>query len=426
MADTSKQGRFTFIRRLSAGLITGAADDDPSGIATYSQVGAAYGYATVWSLFLAMPLMIAIQAISARIGRASGKGIAENMRTHYWHGWAYMLVAAVVIANVINLAADIGAMGAALKLLIGGPALAYATFFAIASLLLQMFVPFSKYSPVLKVLCLSLFAYVATVFIVHVPWGEVAKGVVLPKATFDAKYAVAIVAVLGTTISPFLFIWQAAQEVEEIRETSNPRKALKHKPAQGPDAIKRIGIDTVSGMVFSNVVAGFIILTAAVVLHAHGKTDIQTSAQAAEALRPVAGKFAFALFSAGMIGTGFLCVPILAGSSGYAVCGALGLRYGLAHKPKEAKAFYGVLIGATALGIALNFSPVDPIKALFWSAVVNGVAAAPMMVMIMIMAANGKVMGRFTIGRTLRIWGWLATAVMTVAAVVMFATFGKS
>ncbi|MBB6249059.1 divalent metal cation transporter [Rhodanobacter sp. A1T4] len=426
MTDAAPQGKFAFIRRLSAGVITGAADDDPSGIATYSQVGAAYGYATMWSLFLVMPLMIAIQAISARIGRASGKGIADNMRTHYWHGWAYILVAAVVIANVINLAADVGAMGAALKLLIGGPALAYATLFAIGSLLLQMFVPFSKYSPILKVLCLSLFAYVATVFIVHVPWGEVAKGILLPKATFDAKYAVAIVAVLGTTISPFLFIWQAAQEVEEIRETDNPRKPLKQKPGQGPDAIKRIGIDTVSGMVFSNIVAGFIILTAAVVLHAHGKTDIQTSAQAAEALRPVAGKFAFALFSAGMIGTGLLCVPILAGSSGYAICGALGLRYGLAHKPKEAKAFYSVLIGVTLVGIALNFSPIDPIKALYWSAVVNGVAAVPMMVMIMIMAMNSKVMGKFTLNTSLKVWGWAATAVMGVAAVVMFATFGKS
>lgn len=426
MVESTSSGKFAFIRRLSAGVITGAADDDPSGIATYSQVGAAYGYATIWSLFLAMPLMIAIQAISARIGRASGKGIADNLREHYWHGWAYLLVAAVVVANVVNLGADVGAMGEALKLLIGGPALVYATIFALGSLLLQMYVPFSKYSPILKVLCLSLFTYVATVFFVHVPWGEVAKGIVVPKARFDAKYAVAIVAVLGTTISPFLFIWQAAQEVEEIREDDNPRRPLKEKPSQGPDAIKRIGVDTISGMVFSNVVAGFIILTAAIVLHAHGKTDIQTSAQAAEALRPVAGKFAFGLFSAGMIGTGLLCVPLLAGSSGYAVCGALGLRSGLAHKPHQAKAFYGVLTGVTLLGVVLNLSPIDPIKALFWSAVVNGVAAVPLMIMIMLMAMNAKVMGKFTLNPSLKVWGWLATAVMALAALVMFATLGKS
>ncbi|WP_158883929.1 divalent metal cation transporter [Rhodanobacter sp. L36] len=424
MADTARGGKFVFLRRLSGGLITGAADDDPSGIATYSQVGAAYGYATIWSLCLAMPLMIAIQAISARIGRASGKGIADNMRNHYWRGWAYMLVFAVVVANIINLAADIGAMGAALKLLIGGPALAYATLFAVGSLLLQMYVPFSKYSPFLKVLCLSLFTYVATVFIVHVPWGEVFKGIVVPKASFDAKYAVAIVAILGTTISPFLFIWQAAQEVEEIRQDDNERKPLKVKPSQGPDAIKRIGIDTISGMVFSNIVCRLLLEKKKIVLHAHGKTDIKTSAEAAEALRPVAGKFAFALFSAGMIGTGLLCVPILAGSSGYAVCGALGLRYGLAHKPREAKAFYGILIGVTLAGIALNFTPIDPIKALFWSAVVNGVAAVPLMIMIMIMAMNPKVVGKFTLNRSLKIWGWLATAVMGIAAVAMFATMG--
>jgi Mn2+/Fe2+ NRAMP family transporter len=326
---------------------------------------------------------------------------------------------------VINLGADLGAMGAALKLLIGGPALLYVAGFGVVSLLLQMFVPFSKYSPFLKVLCLSLFAYVATVFIVRVPWAQVFKGIVLPQATFNAKYVIAIVAILGTTISPFLFIWQAAQEVEEIRETDNPREPLKKKPAQGPDALKRIGIDTISGMVFSNVVAGFIILTAAVVLHAHGKTDIQTSAQAAEALRPVAGKFAFALFSAGMIGTGMLCVPILVGSSGYALCGALGLRYGLGHKPGQAKAFYSVLIVVTLIGIGLNFSPIDPIKALFWSAVVNGVAAAPLMIMMMFMAMNTKVMGRYTLNTSLKIWGWAATSVMAIAAIAMFATWGR-
>jgi len=410
--------------RLGAGLITGAADDDPSGIATYSQVGAAYGYATIWSLFLAMPLMIAIQTISARIGRATGKGIGSNMRHHYPRSVVYALILSVVVANVINLAADVGAMGAALKLLIGGPAVLYTTGFALASLALQVWVPFSRYSPVLKLLTLSLFAYVATVFVIHVTWGDVIKGTVLPEAKFDAKYAIAIVAVLGTTISPYLFFWQAAQEVEEIR-ASQSRKALKHAPAQGLDAIRRIGIDTTIGMVFSNLVAAFILLTAAVVLHAHGKTDIQSSSDAAAALRPLAGRFAFFLFAAGIVGTGLLAVPVLAGSTAFAVAGALGEPYGLEQKPKQAKLFYGVLVFASIAGISLNFMPIDPIKALYWSAVINGVAAVPSMVMIMKMSTNPKVMGAFTISTSLKVWGWLATAVMAAAAVVMFVTWGK-
>jgi Mn2+/Fe2+ NRAMP family transporter len=414
----------SLIKKLSAGLITGAADDDPSGIATYSQVGAAYGYATIWSLVMAMPLMVAIQAISAQIGRASGHDIGSNLRKHYPRSLVYLLVLAVVVANIINLAADIGAMGAALKLLIGGSALLYATCFAIASLLLQVFVPFSRYSPVLKFLTLSLFAYVGTVFVIHVPWGEVVHGVVFPKARFDAKYAVAIVAILGTTISPYLFVWQAAQEVEEIRGDAD-RTALKHAPWQGPDAIARIRIDTSIGMVFSNIVAGFIILTTAVVLHAHGKTDIQSSSDAAEALRPIAGRFAFALFAAGIIGTGLLALPVLAGSTAFAAAGALGYPYGLEHKPKRAKLFYGVLTIASVAGIALNFTPIDPIKALYWSAVINGVAAVPMMIMIMILSMNKKAMGQYTLNTSLKIWGWIATAVMTAAALVMFATWGR-
>jgi len=420
MIDTKK----SLWGKLGAGLITGAADDDPSGIATYSQVGAAYGYATIWSLFLAMPLMIAIQAISARIGCATGKGIGSNMRQHYPRGVVYALILSVVVANIINLAADIGAMGAALKLLVGGSAVLYAAGFAIASLVLQIWIPFSRYSPILKVLTLSLFAYVATVFIVHVPWVEVVKGIAMPKAKFDAKYAVAIVAVLGTTISPYLFFWQAAQEVEEIR-SSNDRKPLKRAPAQGLEAIKRIGIDTSIGMVFSNVVAGFIILTAAVVLHAHGKTDINSSSEAAEALRPIAGRFAFFLFAAGIVGTGLLAVPILAGSTAFAVAGAMGEPYGLEQKPRQAKLFYGVLVFASIAGIALNFTPIDPIKALYWSAVINGVAAVPSMVMIMRMSTNAKVMGKFTLNTSLKAWGWIATAVMAAAAVVMFVTWGS-
>ena len=410
-------------RMLSAGLITGAADDDPSGIATYSQVGAAFGYGTLWSVLLALPLMIAIQTICARIGRATGAGIGTNIRRHYTHGLAYGLVFALVIANVINLAADIGAMGAALKLLIGGPALAYTTAFALLSLLLQVFIPFSYYSPILKVFTLSLFAYVATIFAIDVPWNEVARNVFIPHVSFNARYAVAIVAVLGTTISPYLFFWQAAQEVEEVRDVGNDRKPLTQMPRQGPDALRRIGIDTLIGMLVSEIVAFFIILTAAVVLHAHGKTDINSAAEAAAALRPLAGPFAFAVFAAGIIGTGLLAVPVLAGSAAYGVAEALGKPAGLERKPHQAKIFYAVLIVASIAGVALNFTPIDPIKALYWSAVINGVAAIPIMMMVMMLGLNPRIMATFTIPAWLKILGWIATLVMAAAAVVMFATW---
>jgi Mn2+/Fe2+ NRAMP family transporter len=287
-----------------------------------------------------------------------------------------------------------------------------------------MYVPFSRYSPILKVLTLSLFAYVATVFVIHVPWGEVVKGIVVPKVRPNAKYAVAIVAVLGTTISPYLFFWQAAQEAEEIRDDGD-RRSLKADPSQGPEQIERITVDTTIGMVFSNIVAIFIILTAAVVLHAHGKTNIQSASDAAEALRPLAGRFAFGLFAAGIIGTGLLAVPVLAGSTAFAAAGALGYRSGLEYKPHQAKFFYGVLVFASLVGIVLNFTPVDPIKALYWCAVINGVAAVPMMIMIMLLAMNKKVMGKFTLNTSLKVWGWIATGVMTAAAIVMFATWGQ-
>lgn len=409
---------------LGAGLITGAADDDPSGIATYSQVGAAFGYGMLWCVFLTMPLMIAIQAISAGIGRVTGHGLMDGMRQYYPRKLVYALVTSIFIANVINLAADIGAMGAALKLLVGGSALLYAAGFAVLSLLLQIFIPFTRYAPILKVLTLSLFAYVATVLVIDVPWRAVLRSIVLPPIRWNAAYAVGLVALLGTTISPYLFCWQASEEVEEI-ESSRQRKPLHDAPQQAPSALRRIGIDTTVGMIFSNLIAFFIILTAAVVLHAHGKTDIQSSAQAAEALRPLAGDLAFALFAAGIIGTGLLAVPVLAGATAYAVAGAFGQRSGLEYKPHEARFFYGVLVGSALLGIALNLTPLDPIKALYWSAVINGVAAVPLMVAMMLMGSQRKVMGEFTMPWPLKLFGWLATAAMATAAIVMFVTWGK-
>lgn len=408
---------------LGAGLITGAADDDPSGIATYSQVGAAFGYGMLWCALLTMPLMIAIQAISAGIGRVTGHGLMDGMRKHYPHKLVYLLAASIFIANVINLAADVGAMGAALKLLIGGPALLYAAGFATLSLVLQIFIPFTRYSPFLKLLTLSLFAYVATVLVIDVPWAAVLKSVVLPPISWNAKYAVGLVALLGTTISPYLFCWQASQEVEEI-ESSTRRKSLRRAPQQAPSALRRIGIDTTVGMIFSNLIAFFIILTSAVVLHAHGKTDIQSSAQAAEALRPLAGNLAFALFAAGIIGTGLLAVPVLAGATAYAASGAFGRRSGLERKPHEAKFFYGVLVLAGLAGVALNLTPLDPIKALYWSAVINGVAAVPLMVVMMLMGSSARVMGQFTMPWPLKAFGWMATLAMATAAVVMFVTWG--
>jgi NRAMP (natural resistance-associated macrophage protein)-like metal ion transporter len=415
----------SWFKRLSGGLITGAADDDPSGIATYSQVGAQYGYATLWTMFLALPLMIAIQMVSARIGRVTGRGLADNM-TQFYPSWISKgLVVLLFAANVINLGADAGAMGAAVQLLIGGPAVAFTIGFILLSLVLQVFVPFSLYSPLLKVLTLSLFTYVATVLVVNVPWGHALKSTIIPQFQWTATYATAIVAILGTTISPYLFSWQAALEVEELR-ADNPRRPLKRAPEQGADAMKRIRIDTVVGMVFSNVVAFFIILTAAVVLHDHGKTDIQSASAAAEALKPIAGKFATWLFAAGIIGTGLLALPVLAGATAFAAAGAYGQPYGLEKKVPQARMFYGVLLAAMLLGAGLNLTPINPFKALYWSAVINGVAAVPMMVMIMLIAQNNKALKEFTVSGWIKFLGWAATVVMAVAAIVMIATFGRS
>lgn len=411
-----------FWKKLGPGLITGAADDDPSGIATYSQAGAGFGYAMLWTAFLTFPLMVGIQMVSARIGRVTGHGLAANIRLHYSPALLYVLVGLLLIANTINIAADIGAMAAALKLLIGGPAHWYAIAFAMVSLVLQIFIPFPHYAPILKMLTLSLFAYVATVFVVNVPWGEVFYRTIMPSISFKADYVMAVVAVFGTTISPYLFFWQASQEVEELQATEG-EAPLKEVPEQAPSHLQRIKIDTYIGMGFSNLIAFFIILTAAVTLHVHGITDIQTSAQAAEALRPLAGEFAFLLFTAGIVGTGLLAVPVLAGSAAYAIAESFDWRIGLGRKLLEARGFYMILIIATLLGVALNFTPIDPIKALFWSAVINGVIAVPIMVVIMLMVARPDVMGQFVISPRLRITGWLATAVMALAVLAMAVTW---
>ncbi|SEK67260.1 NRAMP (natural resistance-associated macrophage protein) metal ion transporters [Nitrosovibrio tenuis] len=412
----------SLLKKLGPGLITGAADDDPSGIATYSQVGAGFGYSLLWTTFLTFPLMVGIQIVSARIGRVTGHGLAANIRQRYPSWLLYSLICLLLIANTINIGANIGAMGMALKLLIGGPAHLYAVVFALISLVLQIFIPFPRYSPILKLLTLSLFAYVATVFAVEVPWGEVIYNTVMPSISFRADYAVAVVAVFGTTISPYLFFWQASQEVEEQR-AADGEEPLKQAPEQAEAHLRRIKIDTYVGMGFSNLIAFFIMLTAAVTLNLHGITEIETTAQAAEALRPVAGEFAFLLFSAGIIGTGLLSVPVLAGSAAYAVAESFDWRIGLGRTLLQARGFYAILTIATLLGVALNFTSIDPIDALFWSAVINGVIAVPIMAVMMLMAAKPEVMGPFVVTTRLRILGWLGTIVMALAVLVMAATW---
>ena len=409
------------IRVLGPGLITGASDDDPSGIATYSQAGAQFGFAISWIMLFTYPLIASIQQISARIGRTTGKGIAGNLRQHYPNWLLQGIVALLFDANTINIGADLGAMAGALGLLIGGPRLIYVIAFGSLCAILEVFMAYARYVAVLKWLTLALFAYFGTVMVVDIPWAEAARGFLLPTFLPDAAFWTTVVAVLGTTISPYLFFWQAAQEVEDIR-LEPQRKPLVKAPQQGPDPIERIRLDTYIGMAFSNLVALAIIVTTAATLHAGGVTDIATSSQAAEALRPVAGPFAFTLFALGIIGTGLLAVPVLAGSAAYAIGEARRWPVGLGRKPEKAKAFYATLTIATMVGVALNFSSINPIKALYWSAVINGVVAVPIMVAMMHMTANPKVMGKFPVHDGLRLIGWMATAVMAAAAIAMGVT----
>jgi NRAMP (natural resistance-associated macrophage protein)-like metal ion transporter len=412
--------RLPLLKQLGPGLIAGAADDDPSGIATYSQAGAQFGYGMLWSVLFTLPLMIGIQIVSARIGRVTGHGLAANIRQHYPKPLLYAVVSLLLVANTINIAADLGAMAAALQLLVGGSTRLYIVAFALVSLGLQVFIPFPRYAPFLKWLTLALFAYVATVFVVRVPWLEAGLHTLVPDLALRADYLLTLVAVFGTTISPYLFFWQASQEVEEQRAAEGEEPLL-DAPAQAVAQLRRIKIDTYIGMTFSNLVAFFIMLTTAVTLHAHGITDIQTSAQAAEALRPIGGEFAFLLFATGIVGTGMLAVPVLAGSAAYAVAESFRWPIGLGLRLMEARGFYAILIAATAIGVALNFTAIDPVKALIWSAVINGVISVPIMAVMMLMAARPEIMGRFTVRRRLKNLGWLATGVMALAVVAMLA-----
>ena len=406
---------------IGPGLITGASDDDPSGIATYSQAGAQFGYGLGWTLVAAYPLMVAVQMISARIGRTTGHGIAGNLRRYYPRPLLLSIVALLLVANTINLGADLGAMADAARLVVGGPEAAYLIGFALFCAMTQVFMSYARYVAVLKWLSLALVAYIATLAMVHVSWKDALLGLVLPEGPWTAAYLTTIVAVFGTTISPYLFFWQASEEAEDVEETKE-RDPLTDHPEQGPAELQRIELDTTVGMGASNIVSLAIVFATAATLHGAGVRDIETSAQAAEALRPIAGSAATIVFALGIIGTGLLAVPVLAGSAAYAMGDAAGWPVGLARKPLKAKAFYGAIVAATAMGMVLNFTPINPIRALYWTAVINGVVAVPVMAIMMLLTHRSEVMGRFTVGGPLRWLGWLATALMGVTVAAMAIT----
>ncbi|KRR20318.1 NRAMP family divalent metal transporter [Bradyrhizobium retamae] len=406
------------LRALGPGLITGASDDDPSGIGTYSQAGAQLGYGIGWTMLLTFPLMAAIQEISARVGRVTGHGIAGNVCRHYSPLLLNVVVALLFIANTINIGADLGAMADATKLLIGGHSIFYVLLFGVTSVAAQIFLDYRRYVLVLKWLTLSLFAYVAALAFAKVSWGEALAGILIPRPAWSVDYFTTIVAILGTTISPYLFFWQASQEAEDQRVDKAKRPLVeKHHGAQ--KEFNRIRADTIVGMAFSNLIALSIIVMAAATLHAAGKTDIQSSADAAEALRPIAGAFAETIFALGIVGTGLLAIPVLAGAAAYAVGEGRRWPVGLARKPKAAAAFYAVLALSAGIGIALNFTPINPISALYWSAVINGVLAVPVMMLLMLMVRRKDVMDRYVIKGPLYWLGWLSTAAMLLSVVAM-------
>jgi NRAMP (natural resistance-associated macrophage protein)-like metal ion transporter len=406
----------SFLRHVGPGVITGAADDDPSGIATYTQAGAQFGTGLLWTVGLSLPFMIAIQLVSARIGRVTGKGVAANLREHTPRTFLLSMVMLLVVANTINIAADIAAMGEALQLVVGGGEHFHAAAFGVLTVLLQVFVPYRKLAPILKWLTLFLFAYVIAVFLVDVPWSRVLQDLVIPKLQWTSGYWMMIVGVLGTTISPYLFFWQASQEVEELRLKGQGRGTV----MAIRDDLKRVKRDTFVGMVFSNTVAFFVMLLGGVVLYGAGIRDVTSAAQAALALRPLAGDFAFALFAGGIIATGMLAVPVLASSAAYAVAEAFDWPEGLERQWFEAKRFYAIIAIATLAGTGLNFTAINPMKALYWSAVINGVVAVPIMVGLMLLAGRKEVMGSFTSGVKTRCFGWGAVGLMMIAVLMMF------
>lgn len=410
-----------FFATLGPGLITGASDDDPSGIGTYSQAGAQLGFSMGWTMLLTFPLMAAIQEISARIGRTTGHGIAGNLRRHYPNWLLQIIILPLFLANTINIGADLSGMADAARLLLGGPAFLYVLAFGLICVLGVVFVEYSRYVMVLKWLTLSLFAYVGTLFAANVPWPKAISGL-LPQFNWNTAFLTTLVAILGTTISPYLFFWQASQEAEDVK-TEKRRKPLLRAPWQAVNEFTRIRTDTLVGMAFSNLIALSIMITTAATLNQAGIKEIATSAQAAEALKPIAGEFASFVFAVGIIGTGLLAVPVLAGSAAYAIGEAWKWPIGLSKDPEDAVAFYSTVAAAGALGIALTLSPLDPIKALYWAAVINGVVAVPVMTVMMLMTRENRIMGKFVITGWLRWLGWVSTAAMAACVLAMIASW---
>ncbi|MEM4990056.1 divalent metal cation transporter [Collimonas sp. H4R21] len=407
------------LARVGPGLITGVADDDPSGIATYSQAGAQFGLNMLWTMPLAFPLMAAIQSMCGRIGRVTGKGLAANIKTTFSPAVLLAVVLLLLVANVLNIAADVAAMGEVAELVTGFNRHLMTAFFVFGTLLLQIFIPYHRYVSFLKWLTFSLLAYAAVLFTVHVPWSEVALRTVWPKFAWNSATAAVIVGVFGTTISPYLFFWQASEEVEDMQVKKGAVPLIRNGQDAGGE-LRRIQWDTWSGMFYSNITAYFIILATAVTLNAAGVQDIDSSAQAASALKPLAGNFAYILFALGILGVGLIGVPVLAGSAGYALSEAMGWKSGLERKAADARGFYGVIAVSVLAGLAVQYSPISPMKALFWSAVINGVVAVPLMIVIIVMVSKKSVMGKFTAGRLTTALGWIATAVMGAAAIRMF------
>jgi Mn2+/Fe2+ NRAMP family transporter len=408
------------LARIGPGLITGVADDDPSGIATYSQAGAQYGLDMLWTMPLAFPLMAAVQSMCARIGRVTGKGLAANIKIAFHPIVLQGVVLSLLVANTLNIAADVAAMGEVAELVTGLDRHLMTVVFVVGTLLLQVFVPYHRYVSFLKWLTLSLLAYAAVLFTVHVPWGQVALRTVWPSFTPDAAAATVVVGVFGTTISPYLFFWQASEEVEDMQNRQGANAPLVDDAHAAGSELRRIRWDTWSGMFYSDITAYFIILATAVTLNVAGVRDIETAAQAASALRPLAGDFAYMLFALGILGVGLIGVPVLAGSAAYALAEAMGWKWGLERRAADARGFYGVIAVSVLAGLVIQYSPISPMKALFWSAVINGVVAVPLMVVIILLVSKKSVMGSFTAGRPTIALGWIATAVMGVAAVWMF------
>jgi NRAMP (natural resistance-associated macrophage protein)-like metal ion transporter len=420
----SKQPVRTLLALLGPGLVTGAADDDPSGIATYSQGGAQFGYAMCWTMFLTAPFMIAIQLVSARVGAVTGRGLAANLARAMPAILLHCIVGLLLIANTLNLAADIAVMGEALRLIVGGYAVLYVVGFGIFCLVAEILIPYHQYSRYLKALTLVLFAYVVVAFSIRIPWGEVLTATFLPRVSWNRDFMLMLVAIFGTTISPYMFFWQASLEAEErkLRAKSDADGASYVAKRLSRQESRRIGIDTTTGMVLSNLIGFFIIVTTAATLHAHGKTHIGTAAEAAEALRPVAGPLTFVLFSLGIIGTGLLAVPVLAGSAAYAVAESFGWKGSLELSARRAPAFYMIVAAATVSGLLVALTPLDPIRMLIWSAVVNGIVAVPLMAVMMVVVASRKIMGKYAASRALMIFGWAATVLMGAVVAALLVT----